>query len=38
MRRSYRPVFLPAPEFRYPIRVEKHAPASVKSEKRERSA
>jgi hypothetical protein len=38
MRRHYRPVFLPAPESRYPIRVEGHAPASVKGEKRERSA
>jgi hypothetical protein len=40
MRRHCRPVFLPAPELRHSIRVEKNAPASVKDEdeKRERSA
>jgi hypothetical protein len=38
LRRHYRPAFLPAPDYRLPIRVEKHAPASVERDNRERSA
>jgi hypothetical protein len=38
MHRHYRPAFLPAPEYRLPIGVEKHAPTSVEADKRERSA